>query len=193
MRKTLALVVFLLLNVFFVNAQNNIIDDELQNILNQKGNDYIDVNIMLKSQMTSDDFSVLNCKSDSKEVRRELVTNELKKFAEKSQRDIMSVIKAEERSNSVIDIKTYWIANFINCKAKRDVIYQLASHPDVALITYNSEMDTEFMLSNEETRGTQAATGTIAQHVTQIKADKVWDLGYTGKGVVVAVLDSGRN
>ena len=193
MRKTLALVVFLLLNVFFVNAQNNIIDDELQNILNQKGNDYIDVNIMLKAQMTSDDFSVLNCKSDSKEVRRELVTNELKKFAEKSQRDIMSVINAEERSNSVIDIKTYWIANFINCKAKRDVIYQLASHPDVALITYNSEMDTEFMLSNEETRGTQAATGTIAQHVTQIKADKVWDLGYTGKGVVVAVLDSGSN
>ena len=193
MRKTLALVVFLLLSVFFVNAQNNIIDDELQNILNQKGNDYIDVNIMLKAQMTSDDFSVLNCKSDSKEVRRELVTNELKKFAEKSQRDIMSVINAEERSNSVIDIKTYWIANFINCKAKRDVIYQLASHPDVALITYNSEMDTEFMLSNEETRGTQAATGTIAQHVTQIKADKVWDLGYTGKGVVVAVLDSGSN
>ena len=193
MRKTLALVVFLLLSVFYVNAQNNIIDDELQNILNQKGNDYIDVNIMLKAQMTSDDFSVLNCKSDSKEVRRELVTNELKKFAEKSQRDIMSVINAEERSNSVIDIKTYWIANFINCKAKRDVIYQLASHPDVALITYNSEMDTEFMLSNEETRGTQAATGTIAQHVTQIKADKVWDLGYTGKGVVVAVLDSGSN
>ena len=193
MRKTLALVVFLLLSVFYVNAQNNIIDDELQNILNQKGNDYIDVNIMLKSQMTSDDFAVLNCKSDSKEVRRELVTNELKKFAEKSQRDIMSVINAEERSNSVIDIKTYWIANFINCKAKRDVIYQLASHPDVALITYNSEMDTEFMLSNEETRGTQAATGTIAQHVTQIKADKVWDLGYTGKGVVVAVLDSGSN
>ena len=193
MRKTLALVVFLLLNVFFVNAQNHIIDDELQNILNQKGNDYIDVNIMLKAQMTSDDFAVLNCKSDSKEVRRELVTNELKKFAEKSQRDIMSVINAEERSNSVIDIKTYWIANFINCKAKRDVIYQLASHPDVALITYNSEMDTEFMLSNEETRGTQAATGTIAQHVTQIKADKVWDLGYTGKGVVVAVLDSGSN
>ena len=193
MKKTLALVACLLLSVFFVNAQNNVIDDELQKILNQKGNDYIDVNIMLKAQMTSDDFAVLNCKSDSKEVRREIVTNELKKFAEKSQRDIMSVIKAEERSNSVIDIKTHWIANFINCKAKRDVIYQLASHPDVVLITYNSEMDTEFMLSNEETRGTQAATGNIAQHVTQIKADKVWDLGYTGKGVVVAVLDSGSN
>ena len=193
MRKIFVLVASLFFCTLFANAQNNVIDNELQKILNQKSDDYIDVNIMFKSQMSSDELSVLNCKSDSKEVRREVVINELKKFAEKSQKDVMSVIKAEERSSSVIDIKTHWIANFINCKAKADVIYQLASHPDVALIAYNSEMDTECMSLNEETRGTQAASGNIADHVTQIKADKVWDLGYTGKGVVVAVLDSGTN
>ena len=191
MKKTLVLVVCLLLSVFFVNAQNNAIDEELQKILNQRNDDYIDVNIMFKSQMPTDNLSSFYCKSDSKEVRRGIVINELKKFAEQSQKEVMSVIKAEERCSDVIDVKTHWIANFINCKAKRDVIYQLASHPDVALITYNTEMDTESMTSNDETRAVQA--GKIADHITQIKADKAWDLGYTGKGVVVAVLDSGTN
>ena len=193
MKKAFVLVACLLLSVFFVNAQNNVIDAELQKVLNQRNDDYIDVNIMFKSQMQTENLSSFYCKSDSKEVRREIVINELKKFAEQSQKDVLSVIKAEERSKDVVDVKTYWIANFINCKAKADVIYKLASHPDIALITYNTEMDTEGMMSNGESRGVQASTGKIAEHITQIKADKAWDLGYTGKGVVVAVLDSGTN
>ena len=193
MKKIFVLVASLFLCTLFANAQNNVIDNELQKILNQKGNDYIDVNIMLKAQMTSDDFAVLNCKSDSKEVRREIVTNELKKFAKESQSEIMSILQAEERNNKVTDIQNFWIANFINCKAKADVIYQLASHPDVATISYNSVM--EVVSDTEETNSsnTRAITATIGEHLTRIKAEKAWELGYTGKGVVVAVLDSGVN
>lgn len=193
MKKNIFTLLVCLMVSCFGFAQNNVIDNELQTILNQKSNDYIDVNIMLKAQMTSDDFAVLNCKSDSKEVRREIVTNELKKFAKESQSEIMSVLQAEERSNKVTDIQNFWIANFINCKAKADVIYQLASHPDVATISYNSVM--EVVSDTEETNSsnTRAITATIGEHLTRIKAEKAWELGYTGKGVVVAVLDSGVN
>ncbi len=193
MKKIFILVASLFLCTLLANAQNNVIDNELQKILSQKGNDYIDVNIMLKAQMTSDDFAVLNCKSDSKEVRREIVTNELKKFAENSQKDIMSVLQAEERSMKVTDIQNFWIANFINCKAKADVIYQLASHPDVATISYNNVMEVVSDSKETESRDTRAVTATIGEHLKRIKADQVWDLGYTGKGVIVAVLDSGVN
>ena len=193
MKKNIFTLLVCLMVSCFGFAQNNVIDNELQTILNQKSNDYIDVNIMLKAQMTSDDFAVLNCKSDSKEVRREIVTNELKKFAKESQSEIMSVLQAEERNNKVTDIQNFWIANFINCKAKADVIYQLASHPDVATISYNSVM--EVVSDTEETNSsnTRAITATIGEHLTRIKAEKAWELGYTGKDVVVAVLDSGVN
>ena len=191
MKKIFVLVASLFLCTLFANAQNNVIDNELQKILNQKGNDYIDVNIMLKAQMTSDDFAVLNCKSDSKEVRREIVTNELKKFAEQSQKDVMALIQAEERNSCVIDIKSYWLTNFISCKAKRDVIYQLASHPDIAYISYNQEMKVVSDVTSEAT--TRSSNAVVAEHLTRINADKVWDLGYTGKGIIVAVLDSGVN
>ena len=193
MKKNIFTLLVCLMVSCFGFAQNNVIDNELQTILNQKSNDYIDVNIMLKAQMTSDDFAVLNCKSDSKEVRREIVTNELKKFAKESQSEIMSILQAEERNNKVTDIQNFWIANFINCKAKADVIYQLASHPDVATISYNSVMEVVSDSKETESRDTRAVTATIGEHLTQIKADKVWDLGYTGKGVVVAIIDSGVN
>ena len=194
MKKAFVLVACLLLSVFFVNAQNNVIDKELQKILNQRSDDYIDINIMLKSQMPTDNLSFFYCKSDNKEVRREIIVNELKKFAEQSQKEVMSVIKAEERSSNVIDIKSHWLTNFINCKAKADVIYQLASHPDVACIAYNQELTVDSDAVDEtKTRSAQGNSSVIAEHLTRIKADKAWDLGYTGKGVIVALLDSGIN
>ena len=90
MKKIFVLVAGLFFCTLFANAQNNVIDSELQNILNTKNNDYIDVNIILKSQMSTEDFQALNCKSDSKEVRRELMINELKRYSQKTQENVLS-------------------------------------------------------------------------------------------------------
>ena len=192
MKKIFVLVAGLFLCTLFANAQNNVIDSALQTILNQKNDDYVDINIILKSQMSTAELSSLYCKSDSKEVRRELMVNELKKYSQRTQSDVLSFIDAEERNDKVIDVKSFWLTNFINCKAKRDVIYQLASHPDVAAIVYNGEMEVVSDAIEKKSRGVQSSAE-VAQHLTQIKADKAWELGYTGKGVIVAVLDSGVN
>ena len=192
MKKIFVLVANLFFCIFLLNAQNNVIDNELQKILNQKNDDYVDINIILKSQMSTAELSSLYCKSDSKEVRRELMVNELKKYSQRTQSDVLSFINAEERNDKVIDVKSFWLTNFINCKAKRDVIYQLASHPDVAAIVYNGEMEVVSDAIEKKSRGVQSSAE-VAQHLTQIKADKAWELGYTGKGVIVAVLDSGVN
>ena len=192
MKKIFVLVAGLFFCTLFANAQNNVIDSELQNILNQKNDDYIDVNIILKSQMSTAELSSSYCKSDSKEVRRELMVNELKKYSQRTQSDVLSFINAEERNDKVIDVKSFWLTNFISCKAKRDLIYQLASHPDVAAIVYNGEMEVVSDAIEKKSRSVQSSAE-VAQHLTQIKADKAWELGYTGKGIIVAVLDSGVN
>ena len=193
MKKIFVLVAALFVCSLFANAQNIVIEPELQTILNQKGDDYIDINIIFKSKMSTAELQALNCKSDSKEIRRELIANELMKFSLRTQSDVMAVLRAEERNNKVIDIESYWLTNFINCKAKRDVIYQLASHPDVAKIIYNQEMEVVTDAIETNNRDTQVSSVEIGNHLTHINADKTWDLGYTGKGVVVAILDSGVN
>ena len=179
-----------------INAQNNVITPELQEILNQKSDELIDINIYFKSQMPTAQLQSLQYRSDSKEVRREIVINELKKFAQQQQESVMSVINAETRSNNVTDVKSHWLVNSINCKASRDVIYTLASHPDIKHIGYNKE-ETMFQGEDQELReqGTESrgSVSSMTDNITHVQAEKVWDLGYTGKGVIVAVIDSGVN
>ena len=192
MKKIFVLVANLFFCIFLLNAQNNVIDNELQKILNQKNDDYVSINISLKTQMSSEELASSYCKSDSKEVRREIVINELKKFAEQSQKDVMSVINAEERSNGVVDVTSHWLINSISCKAKRDVVYQLSSHPDIASISHNSEL-TVIYDDKDESESLRGEDGTLTENVTHVNADKAWELGYTGKGVLVAIIDSGVN
>lgn len=191
----LSLLLCLFMSLCF--AQNdNVLTEDLQEILNQKNNDLIDINILLKSQMPTEHLTHLNVKSDSKEVRREIVINELKKFSQQQQESVMAVINAETRSNNVTDVKSHWLVNSINCKASRDVIYTLASHPDIKHIDYNKE-EKMFQGEDQELReqgaGSRGSVSSMTDNITHVQAEKVWDLGYTGKGVIVAVIDSGVN
>ena len=118
----------------FSQAKNkDIIEPELQTILNQKSNDLIDINIVFKSQVNSTKLMTKAGRSNT----RDFVISELKDFSVQTQSDVLSILQAEENNGNVADINSLWIVNSISCKASRDVIYQLASHPDIASLCYN--------------------------------------------------------
>lgn len=166
------------------------IEPELLNVLNQKGDEMISVNIILKSQVNFDELQNRAKNINDKETRRNVLVNELKIFAEKEQQEILSILKAEEKSNEVSDINPRWMTNYINCTATRDVIYLLAEHPDVLIIGYNQE---KYLLWDEDSEETVLKGTTLTENITKVNADDVWDLGFTGHGVVVAVIDTGVN
>ena len=88
---TIAIIIFN--NIF---AQNiNVIEPELQEILNQKSDELISVNIIFKSQMNSFDLP----RNISKDERRDFVIGELKHFSEKEQSDVMAILRSEERND----------------------------------------------------------------------------------------------
>lgn len=166
------------------------IEPELQDVMNQKSDEMINVNIILKSQI---DINKLRNRAEQitdKKVRRDILVDEMKLFSEKEQAEIMSILRAEERGDRVTDIKSGWLTNYINCNASRDVIYLIAEHPDVMMIGYNQE---KYMLWNEESEKVETTENTITQNITTVNADKVWELGFTGDGVIVAVIDTGVN
>ena len=173
-------------------AQNhNVIEYELQEVMNQKGDEMIDVTIVLKSQIDDAKLQAMAGRTDDKMIQREIVVNELKDFSSRQQADVMSVLKAEETNGNVTAIRSLWIVNAISCETSRDVIYQLSTHPDVAVISYNNEVgliakEDAALIETSSTRGP-------ASHVVTVNADDVWNQGYTGKNVIVAVLDSGTN
>ena len=189
----LTLTLILLCNIGFAQ---NAIDSRLQEVLNQKSDEMIPVNIVFKSQI---DLAKLRTRTDvtlDKKVRRNVLVDELKLFSEERQQEVLSILKAETRSSKVTNIKTHWLSNAISCTASSDVIYLLSKHPDVEVIGYDEMVK---MVPEECQQTTVNRQQTIdddvdmTDNIYMVNADKVWAMGYTGKGVLVAVIDSGVN
>ncbi|MBO5810689.1 MAG: S8 family peptidase [Bacteroidales bacterium] len=166
-----------------------VIDTELQNAMNQRSNEMISVNIILKSEMKLENASKSVEGITDKKIRRDALIDELKLFAEKEQAEILSILKAEERNSKVSDIRSSWAANSITCTTTNDVIYLLAEHPDVLMIGYNEEK----MLLWDEKSSKASPEDKMTENITKVNADDVWELGVTGEGVLVAIIDSGVN
>ena len=192
-----AIVAFFLMSGVSFAQNNNVIEPELQTILNQKNSGLIDLSISFKSEFNAKMLSQKTRNLIDKTLQKEIIVGELKSFTEEAQADVLSILKAEELNGNVTDINSLWIANSISCKATASVIYKLASHPDVKALVYDKEIQ---LISPEQMKEIKSAAksdvraGGPDAHVQAVEAQKVWwEKGYTGKNVVVAVLDSGTN
>ena len=184
----LVLLSFSLINLAFAQ-QMSVIDPELYTLMNSKSGEKISVNIILKEKIDASKMNVRKSFS-SRDAQRTYMVEEMKKQAEKSQADVLKTLKANERSIQVTDIKCHWLTNMINCNATPDAILKIAEHPDVEAVFYNKLQKLILDTKVENTVQTRASNAT---NVTQVNAPQVWNLGITGKGVVVAVIDSGVN
>ena len=185
---TLTTILFLCINAFSQSS----IDPVLHEAMNQKSDELISINIIFKAQIKPEMLQEKVTRVTDKNMRRNILVDELKLFSEKEQSDVMSILKAEKTNNSVSDIKSHWLSNAISCKASRDVIYLLSRHNDIEIIGYDEirymayDNVTEDVVDNSKEMD-------LTDNILMVNADKVWDLGYTGKGVVVAIIDSGVN
>lgn len=102
----------------------------------------------------------------------------LKATADATQAPIRTLLRAGAARGSVASATFLWVVNGISVTATADVIRGLASHPDVASIT-------------PDRIAVVPAVGTPEPNLAQVSAPPLWDLGFTGQGVVVASLDSG--
>lgn len=171
-----------------IGFSHDIIDPVLHNVLNERNDEMIRINIILKSQI---DIEMLNDRGSNindKQLRRSVLIEELKNFSEEKQKDVMSILTSEQRNNQVTDIKCHWLSNAITCTTTRDVIYLLANHPDIEIIGIDGV--TQCTADNLQLTIDDVQ---LTDNISMVNADKVWDLGYTGKGVLVAIIDSGVN
>ena len=135
MRKIFYTLAFLFLsNIAF---SQNTIDPILQEVLYQKDNELVSVNIILKAQIDHDALQEKAKRVTDKKTRRDMLVDEFKLFTEKEQNEVMSILIAEERNGSVSDINSHWLSNAISCKASREVIHLLSKHNDIELIGHD--------------------------------------------------------
>ena len=189
MKRHLLLLLSLLVCQLGFTQNYDVIEPELQEVLNQKGDDMISVNIILKSEINISNLRSNVKGLDDPKAQRQALVGEFKSFSEQSQEDVMSLLKAGEASGDVKDIKPHWLSNMITCNASKDYIYLLSEHYDIKILGYNK---TQFLLGNENAKKVEPQRG-MTPNIKHVYADKVWSEGYTGKGVLVGVIDTGVN
>ena len=168
-----------------------VIDPELEAKMQRIGDDeQIEVIVLMKAQY---DRSQLSRHADffpTKAQRRDFVVNELKAFSEASQYDLKRVLAEMESQGMVSSVRSLWSANALYLEATRTALLDLSERTDIETISLNIQLQ---WIPDGETQKPTATTREVTPNITQVNADQVWELGYTGAGVVVAVVDSGVN
>ena len=192
-----SLVIAIVASMLFCNSgfsqYRNAVEPELvQSLATSDVPQYI--TIVLKSQPEPVKVKARVAGIKERCVVRKTVVEVLKEFAVESQAGVMSVLRAAESAGEASDIITHWMANSINCRATGCLIEKLSLHPDVLAIGLSKEVQVvQGYMAPRYGVSALPVSSSATPHVIQVGADKVWGLGYTGRNVVVAVLDSGTN
>ena len=122
--------------------------------------------------------------------RRQYTVNELKRFSQDTQHELRQFMQT--RSSGIDNVRSLWIANVILCDATPQAIRELSGRSDIRRIDWD---DMQNLLDPREWQNARDVEGQreITWNVTIVNADDVWDLGYTGEGITIAVIDTGVN
>lgn len=199
LRYLILLACILLISVSaFADYSQGIISDNLkERMLRTDKEDLIRINIRLTDQFNVETLQERGLDVMDPAERRNLVVDEMKSFSNSSQKELILLLEGQEKNQKVIQIRPLWIVNLVNCYASRDVIEQIAGMRGIAYIDYDQEqqvLDPAFFNPPNIIEGDKLQDRpTIAWHVNHVKAPQVWQQGYTGENIIVAVLDSGVN
>lgn len=167
-----------------------VIDPELREEMNRMSEqEMIQINILMAEQADATALLRETAFFATKEERRDYAVSTLKKQAEASQADLLSLLEEMERNGMVTDIRPLWIVNAVSCTANKGAIESLALRSDLMMVYQRKEFHYDF---EDDALPLPKGDGReIAENLLMVNADKVWELGFTGQGVLVAIIDTG--
>ena len=157
----------------------------------------IPISIVMNSQVAPGDLAQASAIGD-KQLRRNAVKTLLKDQARVSQRGLLDQLAAEQKTGQVGPrIRALWLHNVVATDATAAAILRIAQRNDVAYVNYDKQIGQELFPvepaePNNEVEGSPLGGGNIECGVDLMGAPTVWnDLGITGEGVVVGIIDTG--
>jgi Subtilase family len=187
-------IVWLLLAVLFTtivtDVSGNVINPRLLPVLHRADQaDLIPVVVLLHPRHQVSDFATLIA-GMSRDDRQAVLWAEISERSQKAQTEILEILRTKEARGHASRITPLMIANGIGVHATQSVLRELSTHPQVRHIFHTPE---EMLLPDLDQFDSSppGELDEIAWSVAQVEAPAVWDEGYTGEGVLVAVLDTG--
>lgn len=187
------ILLFLLLTLCHLGlAAMPVIEPELQEEMSRCGHgEKIKICICLPEPAEAKEWMLQALPFASRQERRQFVVQTLQRQAAASQYELLGVLGEMERNGMVNGIQPLWIANLVVCHATPMAIHDLAQRYDLFSIGFCQQ---EPWIAEHDAEPVSRGMGReIAQNLLQVNAPQVWAQGYTGQGVVVAIIDTGIN
>lgn len=130
-----------------------------------------------------------------KASRRAAVVALLKDVAADSQGGLLEYLAAREAAGEARSVRRLWVHNVVAAEVTPAVGLAIAARGDVAYVHHDRPRGKEVLATVPAPLAplapAPAAGGTPTCGLNLINAPDVWNLGVTGKGVVVGVIDTG--
>ncbi|UCE18817.1 MAG: S8 family serine peptidase [Gemmatimonadota bacterium] len=151
----------------------------------------IPVSIRMKPQISQIYLQTITA-GMAKREKRAAVISELKSFAQRSQAELLDFLRGHERAGQAAHVGSHWLSNGISANLTRKVIEVVADFEEVERISWDRVLPPfEENLTKDRSGLSIKSSSDIAEGVLKINAPGVWDKGYTGQGVLIAIIDSG--
>ncbi len=115
------------------------------------------------------------------------VVTALMEHAERTQAELVSYLESR-MGKDVIRYQPFWITNIIYVEARPEALLDAAQHRDVGQLEQNERLE---MIRPVIAQPAARMPGHAEPGLRAINADKMWQLGFTGEGVIVGLLDTG--
>lgn len=118
------------------------------------------------------------------------VISTLKNKAATTQADVLAFLDGHPLALQKT-IHSYWIANVIFLKAKKELIFELANRKDIQAIDLNAPIELVEYFEESCAMPPPPAPDGVESGLLAINADKLWEMGYTGAGRIAMGADTG--
>ncbi len=152
--------------------------------------EFLPVDIVLTEQVPSAVIADM-AKLPTKPLRRAAVTALLQDTAASTQGELVAFLREEQQAGNVQGrIGQLWISNVVSVQARSSTILELAARADVGSVHLDLPRGEEVLVGRAS--ATQGGADAPTCGLSLIQAPQTWNqLGVTGKGVVVGVIDTG--
>jgi len=130
----------------------------------------------------SEQADLSNIGDVDRDERVRQVVQALQDVANTSQIPLVAFLALQNAQGLAGPVTRFWVFNGLSVSVNPVVIEALARRPDVARITPNQTFQAPSL---------EVGTSPAEPNISAINAPDLWDLGYTGQGIVVANVDTG--
>lgn len=159
-------------------------------LANANSTDFLPFYVVLKAQASRQQIDLAAGPND-RDVAHSQVMALLKGVADESQPAVLAAMENQQSAGKLRNIRSLWIVNVIAAEGTPDAIRSLAARGDIAQVAHDPKRDISIAPVFSDEGGDVFPAATTCG-LNLIKAPQVWSqLGITGVGSVIAVIDTG--